>query len=86
VQEIPLSVQDGHHPGVSDDVYAALESELDVHQLLDGLPEREREVVLLCWLRGREIADVAREVGIERNAVDQALHRARQRLRGMMET
>ena len=84
VQEIPLAV--GDDAGVDGaDVYAAIESELDAHQLLDGLPGRERKVVLLCWLRGIEIADAARQLGMERNAVDQALHRARRRLRGMME-
>jgi DNA-directed RNA polymerase specialized sigma24 family protein len=43
-------------------------------------------VAVLRWLRGLEIEDVARELGIERNAVDQALYRARRRLRGMMAT
>jgi DNA-directed RNA polymerase specialized sigma24 family protein len=32
-----------------------------------------------------EIEAAARELGIERNAADQALHRARKKLRGMME-
>jgi RNA polymerase sigma-70 factor (ECF subfamily) len=82
VQEVPLEV-DGD--GAAEDVYAAVESELDVSALVDGLPAREREVAILRWLRGLEIEDIARELGIERNAVDQALHRARQKLRGMME-
>jgi RNA polymerase sigma factor (sigma-70 family) len=81
VQEVPLEV-DGD--GAAEDVYAAVESELDVSALVDGLPAREREVAILRWLRGLEIEDIARELGIERNAVDQALHRARQKLRGMM--
>ena len=83
VQEVPLEV-DGD--GASGDVYEAVEAELDAHALVDGLPAREREVAILRWLRGLEIEDIARELGIERNAVDQALHRARQKLRGMMES
>jgi RNA polymerase sigma factor (sigma-70 family) len=85
VQELPLEEVEGD--GARDgDLYAAIEAELDAGRLLDGLPPREREVAILCWLRGLEIEDVARELGIERNAVDQALHRARRRLRGMMES
>ena len=84
MQEIPLEEVEGE--GARDgDLYAAIEAELDAGRLLNGLPPREREVAILCWLRGLEIEDVARELGIERNAVDQALYRARRRLRGMME-
>jgi RNA polymerase sigma factor (sigma-70 family) len=82
VQEVSLEAGDGDEGAA--DVYAAIEAELDAHLLLDGLPPRERECVVLCWLRGLEIEAVARELGIERNAVDQALHRARRRLREMM--
>jgi RNA polymerase sigma factor (sigma-70 family) len=82
VQEIPLEV-DGDGP--VEDVYDAVEAELDAHALVDGLPARERQVAILRWLRGLEIEDIARELGLERNAVDQALYRARQKLRGMME-
>jgi RNA polymerase sigma factor (sigma-70 family) len=82
VQEVSLEAVDG--ASADGDLYAAIEDELDAHALLDGLPAREREVAVLRWLRGLEIEDVARELGIERNAVDQALYRARRRLRGMM--
>ena len=85
VDEVSLDAADPGGAG-DGDLYAAIESELDAHALLDGLPQREREVAVLCWLRGLEIGDVARQLGIDRNAVDQALHRARRRLRGMMGT
>jgi RNA polymerase sigma factor (sigma-70 family) len=83
VREIPLGLDEGPADG---DVFAAIESELDAHRLLDGLPPREREVAVLCWLRGLEIEDVARELGIDRNAVDQALYRARRKLRETLGT
>lgn len=82
VQEIPLEAVAGAED--DDDVYRAIEAELDARLLLDGLPQREREVVVLCWLRGMEIEAAARALGIERNNADQALHRARRRLREMM--
>lgn len=50
-------------------------------RLLDGLAPREREVVELRYGQGLEIADIADRLGMERNAVDQALHRALERLR-----
>ena len=81
VQEVPLDVE-----SADGDVYAAVEAELDAARVLEGLPPREREVAMLCWLRGVEIDDAARELGIERNAVDQALHRARRKLRERLET
>jgi len=84
VQEVSLEAVEG--APADGDLYAAIEAELDGHALLEGLPPRERQVAVLRWLRGLEIEDVARELGIERNAVDQALHRARRRLRGMMES
>ena len=36
------------------------------------------------YLDGREIADIARCLGITRNAVDQALFRGRRRLRELL--
>lgn len=70
--------------GRGTDVFAAIESGLEAHQLLDGLPEREREreVVLLCWLGGTEIGDAARRLGMERSAVDRRCTVPRRRLRG----
>jgi RNA polymerase sigma factor (sigma-70 family) len=83
VQELPLETT-GESAVADGDLYAAIEAELDAHLLLDGLPPRERDLAILCWLRGMEIEAAARELGIERNAADQALHRARKKLRGMM--
>src|SRR5919108_5499213 len=49
--------------------------------LLEPLPEREREVMIRFYMLGQDPLQIADELGIERNAVDQALHRARKRLR-----
>jgi RNA polymerase sigma factor (sigma-70 family) len=48
------------------------------------LPERARQVGALRYLRGWEIEEIAAELDIDRNAVDQALHRARRALCEML--
>jgi RNA polymerase sigma factor (sigma-70 family) len=55
-----------------------------LEQLFGELPERSRQVCELRYLRGLEIDEIASELGIERNAVDQALHRAHTLLRGRL--
>jgi RNA polymerase sigma factor (sigma-70 family) len=51
-----------------------------IEALLAGLPRRQRE----CWalrLAGLEPDQIATELGMKRNAVDQALHNGRKKLR-----
>jgi RNA polymerase sigma factor (sigma-70 family) len=50
--------------------------------LLEGLTQKQREVVRLRYLEGLEIDEIAARLGMKRNAIDQALHRALGRLRG----
>ena len=45
------------------------------------LPPREREVMTLLIVHGLTIERIASRLGIERNAVDQALFRARKAIR-----
>jgi RNA polymerase sigma factor (sigma-70 family) len=45
------------------------------------LPDGERRVFDLRFFGGLEIAEIARRLGMNRNAVDQVLHRIRVRLR-----
>ena len=52
-------------------------------QLLRPLAPREREVTVLRYGEGREIEEIAELLGMQRNAVDQALPRALERLRGI---
>ena len=65
---------DPHDPiGELDDRYS-------VSALLEGLPDRQRE----CWalrLAGYEPEQIAAALGMKRNAVDQALHNGRKKLR-----
>lgn len=57
----------------------------DVMTLLEGLPQREREVAGLRVVGGLDPAAIAVELGISRNNVDQAWHRAKQKLRQVLE-
>lgn len=63
------------------DAFAEWEADHDLDTLFSGLPPRERDVVDLRWRRGLEPLQIAERLGIERNAVDQALHRAHRKLR-----
>jgi RNA polymerase sigma factor (sigma-70 family) len=55
-----------------------------LERLFAELPERQRQVCELRYLKGYEIDEIAAELGIERNNVDQALHRAHSALRAML--
>jgi RNA polymerase sigma factor (sigma-70 family) len=64
-----------------DEAFAAFEAEHDLRLLLNGLPAREREVALLRVGSGLAPDRIAAELGITRNNVDQAWHRAKAKLR-----
>lgn len=63
------------------DPYEPFEQRFDIEVLLAGLPERPRQAFTLRYLDGLDIDEIAVRLGIERNAVDQALHRGLVRLR-----
>ena len=64
-----------------DDPYLDILDRDEVERLIDGLPERDREILELVYLKGLSIAQAAKRLGISRNGADQRLHRARNRLR-----
>jgi RNA polymerase sigma factor (sigma-70 family) len=66
-------------------VYESAEGRRDVMSLLDGLPQREREVAGLRIVAGLEPTAIAAKLGISRNNVDQAWHRAKRKLRERLE-
>ena len=55
-----------------------------LEELLAPLPERARRVLELRYIKGAEIPQIADELGIKRNAVDQALHRGHEALRAVL--
>jgi DNA-directed RNA polymerase specialized sigma24 family protein len=78
--DVPLPV--GWEPAVHDE-HPALER-ATLRELFADLPERARRACELRYLVGMEIDEIARQLEMTRNAVDQALHRAHARLRDLM--
>lgn len=72
-----LPLPEGWEPSGEDDSLGPLY----VEQLIADLPPRDREVCSLYLVEGLSPAQIADRLGIARNAVDQALHRARVKLR-----
>jgi RNA polymerase sigma factor (sigma-70 family) len=58
----------------------------DLMSLFAELPARAREVLQLRYLLGLEIEEIAQRLGIQRNAVDAALHRGHEKLREALAT
>jgi RNA polymerase sigma factor (sigma-70 family) len=77
--DVPLP--DGWDPADPGDGLGELLDRDAVSSMLDGLVGRVREVMELRYLAGLEIAEIAERLGIDRNAVDQSLHRGHAKLR-----
>ena len=63
------------------DPFAEAEERHWLESLFARLPDRAREVLTLRWIEGHGPAEIAERLGIERNAVDQAIHRGYRTLR-----
>jgi RNA polymerase sigma factor (sigma-70 family) len=68
-----------------DGTFESADEQQDLMTLLEGLPQREREVAGLRIVAGLEPAAIAAKLGISRNNVDQAWHRAKRKLRERLE-
>jgi RNA polymerase sigma factor (sigma-70 family) len=79
--EAPLP--EGWEPAVGDDVDETV-SRYYLESLFARLPERARQVCELRYLKLREPDEIAAELGIDRNAVDQAVFRAHRALRELI--
>jgi RNA polymerase sigma factor (sigma-70 family) len=62
------------------DAYAAWEDQHDLAVLISDLPPRQRDVLDLVYREGIGHDEIARRLGIKRNAVDQALHNGHRKL------
>lgn len=58
---------------------------LVLHEAMRALDDRSRELIALRYGTGLSTREIAGEFGLEENAVNVALHRARERLRSIME-
>jgi RNA polymerase sigma factor (sigma-70 family) len=79
----PLTVPlpEGWDPVAPGDDHAEWAESHDLATVLAGLPTRQREVCELRYLEGLEHDQIADELGMKRNAVDQALHNAHAKLK-----
>ncbi len=73
-------------------VDACVQSELErgemsacVRAKVDQLPETDRSVILLCDIAGLSQEEIAQVLGVEVGAVKVRLHRARKKLRAVLE-
>jgi RNA polymerase sigma factor (sigma-70 family) len=69
------------NPGVDDAELAAMLERHDLMHEFASLPERQRQVCELRYLAGLEPDQIATKLGMQRNAVDQALHNAHRKLK-----
>lgn len=76
---------EGWDPPDPDDPLAGAIVRLTLEQRFADLPEGERRVMTLLYLDGRTPVEVGEVLGMTRNAVDQAHHRAKTRLREILE-
>jgi len=64
--------------------YARTVARLDLEALIAQLPERQRQVAHLRYLTGLDREQIAETLGIQPNAVDQALHNAHKKLKELL--
>lgn len=67
-----------------DGEFDEVDGRLDLERLFGQLTGREREIFTGRYLQGREIEEIAAELDMTRNAVDQALHRGHRKLRELI--
>ena len=80
--DLELEEWDEPEPGnIADDVAARL----DMEEFVLSLPAGDGAVARLRILQGREIDEIAAELDMRRNAVDQALYRVRKKLVAWLE-
>lgn len=84
-RERTLSLEDANEPWRDEDSLLAVLDRDEVERLLSRIPERDREILEFVYLDGITIAQAAERLGITRNAADQRLFRARQRLKEIVD-
>lgn len=66
--------------GVADGDLEAVDARVSLEAAIGAMPAADRRAAALVWLEGATPAEAAERIGCTRNAVDQALARARRRL------
>ena len=81
-KEIPIS--NVPEMSASPERFSAIESN-ELHRLLEGLPENQREVILMLKVSGMSLEEVARATSTTVGAIKQRAHRAYGKLRERFE-
>lgn len=55
-----------------------------LHQLLDSLPEEERVILMMHYLRGISSKDIAATLGVNQRAVDSVIIAGKSRILGAL--
>jgi RNA polymerase sigma-70 factor, ECF subfamily len=80
-RERETSIEALMEPWAEDESLVGILDRDEVEGLVERLPGRDREILEFVYLEGLTIQAAAERLGITRNAADQRLFRARQRLR-----
>jgi RNA polymerase sigma-70 factor (ECF subfamily) len=80
-----LSRQPTRVEPASDAVLARSDESRRVREVVAGLPPKDREVIVLFYLEHRGASEIAEMIGSSTNAVDVRLHRARQKLKVLLQ-
>jgi RNA polymerase sigma-70 factor, ECF subfamily len=75
-----IELPEDWRPDVADES-EHVEADFYVEGLFAELPERQRQVLELRYLSGLDHEEIARRLGMTRNAVDQVLHNGHEKLR-----
>ena len=78
-EQAPNEVAPAADEGVRQD-----ETSARVRQAVQKLPPRDREMIVLHYLEQHDFPEMARLLRVSQNAVEVRLHRARQRLKGLL--
>ena len=80
----PSALPEHWDAGELDRALEDFEGTYDLEELFARVPGRTREVLELTYLDGLEPDEVAERLGMERNAVYQALHRGHRKIRDFL--
>jgi RNA polymerase sigma-70 factor (ECF subfamily) len=61
------------------------QSSARVRQVLDGMPQKDRDLLRAIFLEEKEKDDVCREFGVDRDYLRVLLHRAKDKFRALYE-
>ncbi|MBP2019588.1 RNA polymerase sigma-70 factor (ECF subfamily) [Symbiobacterium terraclitae] len=81
---IPLSAAPEPTAPPSEELVLAGEEQATLHAALRRLPEAERNLLIRRYFLGESLAEMARDLGLTRGALDTRLWRARQNLKRLL--